>query len=81
MCLAVCLGFLKVRTIRKKWIEHTCSNPARGAVLARYHLKVLPSTHGPTPMSEGGVTEVIAYAQAPQVQVAQVQVPQGVFQA
>ena len=58
MTKAVCIGFCGVVTVRRKWIEHKCCH-CKG-LLAKYHLQLQPSTHGPVKY-EGG-TEVLGYA-------------------
>jgi hypothetical protein len=60
--MAVLIGFCGVRTVRRKWIEHSCSKC--GELLAKYHPALQPSTHGKVrhDMQPDGETEVIAYA-------------------
>ena len=62
--MAVCLStFCGVATVRKKWVEHTCSSC--GGLLVKYHPGLQPSNRGHvrrTMQPEGG-TKVIAYAQ------------------
>jgi len=62
-----CLGILAalciasgLRTIREKYVEHTCSKC--GGLLAIYHTPLQPSSHGPIKREGGGETEVIAFA-------------------
>jgi len=60
--MAVVVGFCGVRTVRRKWVEHTCEKC--GELLVRYHPASQPSTHGKVirDMQPEGQTEVIAYA-------------------